>query len=203
MAALPFAISLKEVYAIMNTNGPRVALSLTLAIIVLTLACGPCGLGASEDELPGGPVEISAAAADNLETKLKAALQDNPSDSFVLHLTDEEVTSYAATRWTVEGGSPIADPQLRFSQGKVFVAATLTGVCPFRVRVVSVASAQIVNDRLQMNIEQVQLGPLPMPESFLNPVSHSLNETLADAQLDITVTDIQILEGEIIIVGKK
>ncbi len=186
----------------MNTRGHKVALSLALAITVLMLACGPCGSGAGGD-LPGGPVEISSEAAESLETKLKAALQDNPSDSFVLHLTDEEVTSYAATKWTLEGGSPVADPQVRFTQGKVFLAGTLTGVCPFRVRVIAVASAQIVNDQLQMDITEVHLGPLPMPESFLNSVSQSLNETLADAQLDIKITEVQILEGEIIIAGKK
>ncbi len=187
----------------MKHQGPRAVLSLTLAIVVLMLACGPCGSGPGSDDLPGGPVEISSEAAQNLETKLKGALQDNPSDSFVLHLTDKEVTSYAATRWTVEGGSPVTDPQVRFTQGKVFMAGTLTGVCPFRVRVISVASAQIVHDQLQIKIEETRFGPLPVPDSFLEPVSQSLNETLADAQLDIKVTEVQILEGEIIIVGKK
>ena len=187
----------------MNTKRSGAALSLTLAIIVLMLACGPCGSGSSDSDLPGGPVEISSKAAENLETKLKEALQDNPSDSFVLHLTDEEVTSYAATKWTMEGGSPVTDPQVRFTQGKVFMAGTLTGVCPFRVRVISVASAQIVNDQLQIKIEETHLGPLPMPKGFLDPVSQSLNETLADAQLDIKITKVQILEGEILIAGKK
>lgn len=203
MVALPLRCSPQEVYTVMKNQGARAVLSLTLAIIVLMLACGPGGPGSGDDALPGGPVEISSEAAESLETKLKEALQDNPSDSFVLHLTDEEVTSYAATKWTVEEGSPVTDPQIRFTQGKVFIAGTLTGVCPFRVRVTSVASAQIVNDQLQMKIEEVHLGPLPIPESLLGSVSQSLNETLADAQLDIKITEVQILEGELIVVGKK
>ncbi len=176
---------------------------LILMISVLLLACIPCGLGSRDTDLPGGPVDISDEAAERLERKLTEALQENPSERFILHITDEEATSYAARGFTSEEGSPVTDPQIRFTQGKIFMAGTLTGVCPVRVRALFVASAQIVNNRFQIKVEEARLGPMPMPEGLLKPISQSLNETLADAQFEIEITEVQILEGEMIVAGRK
>ncbi len=180
-------------------NKKRRALILTLMVFALLLACSPCRSG--ESAIPGGPVQVSPEAADRLEAKLREALQNNPSGQFILHLTDEEVTSYAALKLGEAEEAPITDPQIRFTKGKVYMTGNVVGVLPFRVRATVVASAEIVDEQLQVKLDKVTLGPLPVPNSMLKRLSQTINETLSEAQLEITVSEIQILEGEILIAG--
>ena len=180
-------------------NRKRRALMLSLAVFVLLLACAPGRSG--EPSIPGGPVQVSPEAADRLEAKLREALQNNPSGQFILHLTDEEVTSYAALKLGETEEAPITDPQIRFTKGKVYMTGKIVGVLPVRVGALVVASAQIVDGQLQVTLDKVALGPVPVPNPMLKRFSQTINETLSEAQLEITVSEIQILEGEILIAG--
>lgn len=172
-----------------------------LILVVITLACVP-GQTDSTSELPGGPVQVSEEAALRLEKKVAEALQQGPSAQFNLKVTDEELTSWLTLRAATESEAMIADPQVRFTKGKIFAAVTLVGVLPLRTRVTLVSSMQIVNDRVQFEIEKGSAGPLPVPGFVLEALSQTINETLLEAQLDVQMNSIEILESEMTMTGR-
>ncbi len=184
-------------------NGGRSVLLLgcLLFVVVMTLACVP-GQTDPNSELPGGPISVSEEAALRLEKKVAEALQQGPSSQFNLKISDEEMSSWLALRAAKEPQAMIADPRVRFTKGKIFAAVTVVGVLPFRIRVTLVSSAQVVNDRVQFEIQKSSAGPFPVPGFVLDALSQTINETLLEAQLDVQVMNIEILESEILLTGR-
>ena len=173
---------------------------LFLILVIITLACIP-GNTDQTPELPGGPVQVSEEAARRLENKITEALQQGPSSQLTLTITDEELTSWVALRVATESEAMVTDPQIRFTQGKAFVTVTLVGVLPINVRITLVSSVKVVGDRVQLEIQKSSAGPFPVPDFALDALSQMINETLLEAQLDVQVTSIEILESEIVIAG--
>lgn len=178
-----------------------IALTSVVAIVLLSTACMP-GSSARNSELPGGPVTVSQEAARRLEERVNQTFQHSESGDFTLRATDEEVTSWVAHRIANQPGAQIAEPQIRFTQGKAFAAMTVVGVLPFQVRTSLVTSVNIVDDRVQVSIEKSSAGPLPVPKALLQAISQTVNETLMEAQLDLAITEVEILESEVQITGR-
>lgn len=171
---------------------------LLLILVMITMACIPN----QTPEMPGVPVEVSEESARRLENNVSEALQQSPSSQFTLTITDEELTSWVALRVANESDSMISDPQIRFTQGKVFATLTLKGVLPVGVRVTLVSSVKVVDDRVQFEIQKSSAGPFPVPDFVLEALSQTINETLLEAQLDVQVISIEILESKIVIAGR-
>jgi hypothetical protein len=180
----------------------RLAFGSMIVIIVLTMACLPLQSSAQAPELPGGPVQVSEEAAKRLDDKINAAFQQGPSSQFTLRATDEEITSWVALRAAPQPDSHIEDPQIRFTRGKTYAAVTTTGLLPFKLRVKLVASVAVVADQVQFKVEQSSAGFLPVPGIILDYLSQTINQTLMEAQLDVQVTSVDILESEILVAGR-
>jgi len=54
-----------------------------------------------------------------------------------------------------------------------------------------------------VEIEKSSAGAIPIPESVLGTISRSINETVDELQLDVQVTALEILEGEVIVKGTR
>lgn len=173
---------------------------LLLVVAVLAMACTP-GIASSAPELPGGPIRISEEAARRLDDKITQAFQQNPSGRFTLSVTDEELSSWVALRVANAPDAMVADPQVRFTQGKVFAALTLKGLVPFDIRTVLEADVRLVDDRVVFEIDKSTVGPFPAPGFVRDALSQTINDTLLESQLDVQVTDIEIKESEIVIAG--
>jgi hypothetical protein len=180
-------------------NRSLAVLSLSLLLALTILACKTTG----SVTLPGNPVEVSTEAAYRVESKLVEALQENPNNQFIVRLTDEEITSYMAYSLEETTEPPITDPQVKFTKGKVYVAGKLTNVSPVQVEAMIVAVPRIVDEQLVVEIESVHLGPLPVPDTLLETLSETIDKALEEAQIDLKVTQVEIFEDEIVIVGEK
>ena len=183
----------------MDENRRRLAFSLSLLVALTIVACTAAGSAT----LPGGPVEVSPEAAQRVEAKLVEALTLNPSDQFILRFTDEEVTSYLALKLEETTEPPITDPQIRFTKGKIYVAGKLTNVGPIQVRAMIVAAPRIMDDQLVIDIENVYLGPISVPNILLNSLSQTIDKALEEAQVNLKITQVEVFESEIVIVGEK
>jgi hypothetical protein len=64
-----------------------------------------------------------------------------------------------------------------------------------------VSSARIDNGRVAVVIEKASAGALPVPDGVLDTISQSVNETVDELQLEVQVTALEILEGEVIVKG--
>ncbi len=183
----------------MNKNRHRLTFSLSLLVALTILAC----TAADSATLPGGPVGISPEAAQRVEAKLVEALTLNPNDQFILRFTDEEVTSYLALKLEETTEPPITNPQIRFTKGKMYVAGELTNISPIQLRAMIIAIPRLTDDQLAIDIESVYLGPIPIPNTLLDSLSQTIDQALEEAQVNLKITQVEVFESEIVIVGEK
>ena len=183
----------------MDENRRRLAFGLSLLVALTIIACTATG----PTTLPGGQVEVSPEAAQRVETKLVEALTLNPSHQFILRFTDEEFTSYLALKLEETAEPPITDPQIRFTKGKIYVAGKLTNVGPMEVKAMIVAIPRIMDDQLVIDIESAYVGPINTPTTLLSPLSQTIDEAFEEAQIHLKITQVEVFESEIVIVGQK
>jgi hypothetical protein len=169
--------------------------------LLLGLACGPCNLLSGEAPTPPQPIVISTELATQLESRIRQSLGGEPGQQFILRMTDDEVTSLVSIKLAQYDESPITEPQIWFTRGLIYGTGHLVNVLPVATRVSFVGSARILDNKVVVDVDEVSAGAIPLPESLLRTVSQSINETVEDLQLDVEVTALEILEGEVIIKG--
>jgi hypothetical protein len=175
---------------------------LVLGILSLCLlACGPCGLLSATVPTPPHPVVVSTEAAGLLESRVEQTVEGQPGQPFILTMSDDEVTSLAATELAKYDEVPVAEPRIWFSQGRVHGTGRLVNVLPVETSVYIVASASVQDGKLQVEIEEATAGSLPLPASVLDVISQSISETVDELQLHVDVTGLEIREGEATLYG--
>ena len=170
-------------------------------LLLVTLACGPCGLFSAEVPTPPHPVVVSAESAEQLESRIQQNLGGEPGKQFIMRVTDEEITSLVATKLAQNDESPVVNPQIWFTKGKIYGSGRLANVLPIEASLYLVASAHIQDGQVVIALEETSAGALPIPDGVLETISRSINETMDDLQLQVQVTALEILEGEAIVKG--
>jgi len=192
----------------MNHKRYRLVPLAGLVIVLLSLSCAPCSclsrLGAPP---PPERIEVSQEAAQRLEKKVKEALSGTSGGEFTITATDEEVTSLIAVQMEKSSDTPMRDVQVHFGDDRIHVWAILADVVPFDVSVYLVATATVVNDQLQVDIVESSAGVIPVPQSLLDSLSRTVNETIAEAQtraqMKVQITEVTIGDGEVTISGQR
>ncbi len=188
------------------THPRRTAL---LIVIMILIAVGfACTLNPGNPgdipSPPGGQIPVSPEAADRLKENFNREMQEASSgDEFRLFITNEEITSLVALTLQDTGGVPLSDPQIWFTAGRVHVTGDFSPVWPFRFRSLIVGTAVVHDGRIEVAVERAQMGPFPFPQQVLDTASESINETLVEMQLDLEVTTLEILEGEMQLAGTR
>jgi hypothetical protein len=171
------------------------------AFLLLSLACGPCNLLSSEPAMPPRPIAVSTESAAQLESRIRQNVSGEPGEQFILQMTDAEVTSLLATELAKYEESPVSDPQIWFTKGRIYGTGRLANVLPVETDFYVVASARVEDGKVRVVVEEVSAGALPLPDSILETLSQSVNQTVEEMQLDVEVTALEILEGEAIVRG--
>jgi hypothetical protein len=174
---------------------------LPLVVLFLGMACGPCNLLSADVPTPPHPIAVSTESAVQLESRIQQNLAGEPGQQFILRMTDQEVTSLVATKLAIYDESPVSEPQIWFTKGKVYGTGRLVNIVPVSTTFYVVAHPCIVDGEVEVVVETVEAGAFPIPDSVVGTLSQSVNETLQDLQLDVQVTALEILEGEIILKG--
>ncbi len=180
---------------------PGLVRLLVAVLVLLGLGCGPCNLLSANVPTPPHTIAVSTEAAAQLESRIQQNLAGEPGKQFILRMTDSEVTSLVAAKLAQYGESPVADPQIWFTKGKIYGTGQLVNVLPLRTSFYVVAMARIEDGKVAVSIEESSAGALPIPDGVLSTISQSINETVDEMQLEITVTAFEILEGELIVKG--
>jgi hypothetical protein len=170
-------------------------------VLLLGLACGPCNLLSGDVPTPPRPIAVSTESAAQLESRIQQNLTGEPGQQFILRMTDAEVTSLVATQLAEYEEPPVSEPQIWFTKGKVYSTARLVNVLPVETRVFLISSARIADGRISVVIEEASAGAFPVPDGVLETISQSVNETVDELQLEVQVTALEILEGEVIVKG--
>jgi hypothetical protein len=183
-------------------SDPRRLIRLILPVFfMLGLACGPCNLLSGDSPTPPQPIVISTESAAQLESRIRENLSGEPGQQFILRMTDDEVTSLVSVKLAQYDESPVTNPQIWFTRGLIYGTGQLVNVLPVATAVSFVGSARIVDRKIIVDVDEISAGAIPIPEGLLDTISQSINETVEDLQLEVEVTDLEILEGEVIIRG--
>jgi hypothetical protein len=183
----------------------RYRLALVLVLLPTLLACG---LRKTTTPEPGVPV--SQAAADRMEEKLKASVQQGQDGAFELEFTDIELTSYLVLKMAEQSDRaediPLEDFQVRFSDDRMHLSGALTSVCPFRLNVRVTASARVEDGQLEVRVEKARMGAVPLPKGVLGRLSRVVSETIVESpdhmERAVEVTEVEIGEGVMRLSGR-
>lgn len=170
-------------------------------LLLLGLACGPCNLLSAQLPTPPRPIVVSTEAAGRLEARIQQNLAGEAGQQFILQMTDAEVTSLVTTQLAKYDESPVINPQIWFTKGKIYGTGRLVHVMPIETDFYMVATARIEDGKVVVEVEEVSAGALPIPARVLDTISQSVNETVDELQLQVEITAFEILEGEIIVKG--
>jgi hypothetical protein len=170
-------------------------------VMLLGLACGPCNLLSGEMPTPPHPIAVSTESAAQLESRIQQNLGGEQGQQFILRMTDAEVTSLLAAELAALDGSPVTNLQVWFTKGQIYGTGRLVNVLPVEADFYVVATAHIQDGKVAIEIVEISAGALPIPDSVLNTISQSMNETVDELQLGVEVSALEILEGEAILKG--
>ncbi|MBN1138429.1 MAG: hypothetical protein JXM73_17705 [Anaerolineae bacterium] len=170
-------------------------------VVLLGLACGPCGLLSGAVPTPPHPIAVSTEAAGQLESRIQQSLSSQPAQQFILRMSDDEVTSLVATKLAQYDGSPVTNPVIWFTRGKIYGTGRLVGFLPIDTEFFIIAVARVQDGKVVVEMEKASTGSLPLPNAALDTISQSINETVEESQLGVEITGLEILEGEVIIRG--
>lgn len=170
-------------------------------VILQAIACGPCGLLSGQSPTPPHRIAVSTEAAQQLEARIQENLSSPTGQPFILRLSDAELTSLLTTELAKYSEAPVQNPVVWFTKGKIYGTGRLVNVLPIEADFSLIASAEVQDGKLVVTIDQISAGAIPIPRSVLNMLTQTINETVDELQLEVTVTDLEILEGEAIITG--
>ncbi len=177
-----------------------------LATGLLVLAGLACGSGSAVEEIspPGGTIPVSQEAADRLKQNFYQSLQEASGNrESQLRTTNEEMTSLVARELAETGQIPMQNPQVWFTSGRIYITGKVKPVGPVNFDSIIVATAVVDNGQLVVKVQEAQMGPFDFPDSLLESITQTVNETLAGILLDLEIKRLEILEGEMFVVGTR
>lgn len=167
-----------------------------LALIVAAQACCCATLGGPQ---PPYPITPSDETVQRFREHLDKATP-GPDGTFTLTVTDEEITSLVARRLAEQESQtlPISNPQVYFRDGRVEVYGTLRLSGSLAVPGMIAMSTAVEDGRPVFTIEEIDIGPLPVPATLLEELTVQMNQLLTEnfGGATATITDIQIGEGQ-------
>ncbi len=175
-------------------------------LMLLVLTSLACGLGRNAEEIgpPGGPIPIEQEAADRLKQNFYQALQEaSGNHEAQLRLTNEEMTSLVAIELTETGQIPVSNPQIWFTAGRIYMTSQVQLFGPLKLNSIIVATAVVDQGQMVVRVQEAQMGPFDFPDRLLESTTQTINETLAGILVgaDLEITRLEILEGEMFVVG--
>jgi hypothetical protein len=179
-------------------------LIIILALLFLTsLACSS-GSSAEEIKPPGGHIPVSEEAAERLKQNFYQALQEASNNhESQLRVTNEEMTSLFARELTETGRIPMRVPQIWFTSGRIYISGEVSPLGPLTFDSLIVATAIVDEGQLVVKVQEAQMGSFDFPEAFLESMTQTVNESLANSLIDLDITRLEILEGEIFVLGTR
>lgn len=171
------------------------------------LACGLPSLKPKTESLPQPPsgyIEPNEESATRAKENFNQAVQESGGTQEIRYrITSEEITSLVANFLQERGDIPFTEPQIWFTAGKIYISGTFESIVPTKVTGLIVATPTVTEQgQLQLDLNEVKMGQFDVPDSMIENLSTTINETLINLQLDVTITAIDVLEGEMWIAGR-
>ena len=170
---------------------------LILAAFVLILEVSACTR--PQIDLPNRDVPVTQEAAQRFEEKI-AQLKQAPGGDIKITFTESEITSYINIK-LAENNLPVQRPTIWFSSGKIYIKGRFeTSGIPLKGDAVLVLMLSVQDGKLNLKVEKAVVGRVPVPQSVLDELTSLANERLTTITGPLPVKELQILEGEAILI---
>ena len=180
-------------------------LVVSITLVVLAQACCCCtALGGPQ---PPYTITPSDQHVRNLEERMES-VDIAPDGSFHITVTEEEMTSLLVqTMEEDQQPSPISDPQIHLRNGRVEVYATVQIVESFSLPGLVAFSVDVTDRKATVTVEEVAVGPLPMPDPIKDALTDAINQVFAEStqtesQGNAIITDVEVGDREITFYGQ-
>jgi uncharacterized protein YpmS len=170
-----------------------------LAVAAQALCCG-AGLGGPQ---PPYTVAPSDEPSDHLQEQVKTV----EAGEFAVTVTEEEMTALVVQMLEeMENPPPVSQPQVLFRGGRVELYGTLHATESTDVPGMLAFTLDVQDGDVLVTVEEIDVGPLPVPDSFVETATQDLNEALDDWLLanmaDYEITEIEIGDRQAVIHGR-
>ncbi len=155
-------------------------------------------------------VPVSSAAARSFDDKVKAltaaaaaAKASGTAVPVTATFTEAELTSAASQASSgTSGGLAATGTQIHLSGGNVIATSNVT-VQGITIPVGVVATPTVVNGQVQMVVQQIQTGALPLPQSITQQIQAQVGQAISPSALGIPmdVSSLQIQNGQLVLTG--
>ena len=176
---------------------------LTAAIVAAQALC--CSTALSSPE-PPYTVDPSDETLHRLQERMVSIEADNEG-KFTVTVTEEEVTALAEQMLEeMQDPPPISQPQVLFRDSRVELYGTIHATDATDVLGMLALTIDVQDGDVLVTVEEIDVGPLPVPESLTETVTENLNDALDNWILndmaDYTITDIRIGDKQAVIYGQ-
>jgi uncharacterized protein YpmS len=178
---------------------------IVFAVVIITAQAFCCGTVLSNPE-PPYTVDPSNETLDRLQERIESIEADNEGQ-FVVTITEEEVTALAEqTLEEMQDPPPISQPQVLFRNDRVELYGTIHASNTTDVLGMLALTVDVQDGDVLVTVEEIDVGPLPVPESLTEMVTERLNDALDNWILNdmgnYTITDIRIGDKKALIYGQ-
>jgi hypothetical protein len=175
-----------------------------IALVVAAQAC--CCCTAMGGPQPPYTITPSDEHVQNLEERMES-VDIAPDGSFNITVTEEELTSLLVHLMEQQQAEqseqpPISDPQILIRNGRVELYATVHIVDGFSLPGLVAFTVDVTDRQATVTVEEVAVGPVPMPEAIEDALANLINEVLAEStqtetQGDAIITDVEVGDREV------
>ncbi len=144
------------------------------------------------------PIEVFQADADAFELKVQRAFLSDRTGPFRLETTSTEVTSFL---YYAAKGTPLQQPYVQFMPDQVCIGGDLLVFNPIRTSFSVLATPEISDGQVSVHLERVLLGGRNLPRPVMGYLTRIINETIRDAQLHVTITELRLEEDRLLLTG--
>jgi uncharacterized protein YpmS len=181
-------------------------LPIILVLAAASLACNlPAGLPAQGPELPPTAQPMSPEELQQLEEQLKATLAAGANGEVTVTIAQQQLNAYITSEIASQPEPWITEPSVVLTNGQVEVYGKIAqgGI--------SANAAIVLKPRIdaegnpKLDIVSINLGSLPVPDSFTERISslvdNTLSNYLAQTSNQFKVSSIVITEGQMTVSG--
>jgi uncharacterized protein YpmS len=178
-----------------------------ILVVALSVAAQACCCAT----LLGGPqppytITHSEETIQHLQERMNA-IETDANGNFSLTISEEEMTALAVqTLDEMEEPPPISDLQVFFRNGRVELYMTIHLSDSFSLPGMIAFTITAQEGDFAVTVEEMMVGPLPLPESITEAMTEALNDTLrgsvSDSEGNVLITDVQVGDREMTIYGQ-
>jgi uncharacterized protein YpmS len=180
---------------------------LLIGLLFLILAILACTINIGGPAYPNQRIPVSTEAVAELLASVQTAVAaGDVSGQVTMHINEQQLTSYLASRLQTQASPLFTDPQVFLRDGQIQIyGMAQQGYFQATIEIVLTAG---VDEQGQLKIEltSADFGPLPVPAGLKDAVTATIQEAytgaIGPAAVGFRLESITVADGTLTIVGR-